>query len=338
MNTLTERQYSARAEAEVRNAYKWILGREADQSGLIGYATALDRAEISLAQLRERLLASDEYRSNNGIPAAIAAGNGDVSIGRHLSAQINPVEIACSLDQLQSMFDRIAGNWRSFGETEPHWSVLTNPVFFKETLSQHIAGFFEHGRSDVEQMLNYLRRAGLPAEGFDRVLDFGCGVGRLTAALARYAKAVVGVDVSQGHLREAAHSMAEFGIGNASFELIGSVSDIDAIGDFDLIVSRIVLQHNPPPVMAAIYRKLLKALRPGGAAVIQMPTFIAGQAFSVAAYLASANEPMEMNALPQHEIFRIIAEEGCVPIEVRECSHLGDVDGLSHTFAVTRRA
>jgi SAM-dependent methyltransferase len=216
--------------------------------------------------------------------------------------------------------------------------VLTNPLFFKDTLPQHIPAFFEHGRSDVEQTLNYLRRAGLRAEGFDRVLDYGCGVGRLTAALARYTKAVVGVDVSQGHLREAAKSMAEFGIGNASFELIGSVPDIDAIGDFDLIVSRIVLQHNPPPVMAAIYRKLLNALRPGGIAVIQMPTFIAGQSFSVATYLASANEPMEMNALPQHEAFRIIAETGCVPIEVRECSHLGEVDGLSHTFAVIRPA
>jgi hypothetical protein len=69
-----------------------------------------------------------------------------------------------------------------------------------------------------------------------------------------------------------------------------------------------------------------------------MPTFIAGQSFSVATYLASANEPMEMNALPQHEAFRIIAETGCVPIEVRECSHLGEVDGLSHTFAVIRPA
>jgi SAM-dependent methyltransferase len=338
MSASTTRGYTAKAEEDVRAAYRWILGREADASGLENYASMIDRGELGMAQLRDILLTSDEARAKIGHGAAPASAIDGAPIGRHLDAQSNPIEIGCTPDQLQAMFDRIAGNWRHFGETEPHWSVLTNPVFFKETLPHHIAGFFEHGRGDVEQALNYLRRAGLRAEGFDRALDFGCGVGRLTVALAVYAKQVVGVDVSQGHLNEAVKSAAEFGVRNAAFRAIGSVADLDDIGGFDLIISRIVLQHNPPPVMAAIYRKLLHALRPGGVAVIQMPTFIAGQPFSVSGYLDSANEPMEMNALPQHEIFSIVAEEGCRPVEVREDAHLGEIDGLSHTFAVIRPA
>ncbi len=213
---------------------------------------------------------------------------------------------------------------------------MTNPIFFKDTLPHHIDAFFAHGRSDVEQALNYLRRAGLPATDFDRVMDFGCGVGRLTVALSPYARSIVGVDVSEGHLREATKAAEGFQIQNATFTSIASVADIDHLGNFDLVVSRLVLQHNPPPIMAAIYRKLLSSLRRGGVAVVQMPTFIAGQRFVVAEYLDGENVQMEMNALPQNEIFKIIADEGCRPIEVRECTHLGVFDGLSHTFAVLR--
>ncbi|MDG2514462.1 class I SAM-dependent methyltransferase [Sphingobium yanoikuyae] len=234
------------------------------------------------------------------------------------------------------MFDGIAENWKKFGETEPHWSVLTNPVFFKDSLQEHLDAFFAHGQIDVDNALSYLSRAGLPATGFDRVMDFGCGVGRLTVALAPHARRIVGVDISPSHLREAAKTMESKSITNAEFAQIRSVDDIDDLGTFDLIFSRIVLQHNPPPIMAAIYERLLSALRPGGVAIVQIPTFLKGWRFSVAEYLAGTAPAMEMNALPQHEIFRIIEQQDCVTLEVRECTDLREIQGVSHTFVVQK--
>lgn len=269
-------------------------------------------------------------------PEPVRPGN-IVPIGRHLDAVEQQVEVASSPGQLQVMFDRVAANWRRFGETEPHWSVLTNPIYLRENYAAHVEPFFEHGRHNVRQFLAFASRAGLPSSGFARALDFGCGVGRLTVALAPHADAVVGVDVSQGHLAEAGKSAADHGVANAEFRRIHAIDGIDALGEFDLIVSHIVLQHNPPPVMAAIYGKLLARLRPGGIAIVQMPTFIRHYSFSVAGYLQGEDIPMEMNALPQHEIFRIIAEQGCRALEVREDDHLGEgLDGLSHVFAVVR--
>ncbi|MBU3077617.1 class I SAM-dependent methyltransferase [Sphingomonas quercus] len=317
------------SEEIIRDVYRGLLGREPENEDVVRMHAASGR---TLAETLASALQSEEFRSRFRAPGDPAR------IGRHLEARENRVEVDCTPDQEQAMFERIARHWQSFGETEPYWSVLTNPLFFKDTLPEHIDGFFEHGRSDVERSLNYLRRADLACEHVERALDFGCGVGRLTVALARYANTVVGVDISPGHLREAEKSAARFGIDNAQFRLISNVADLDTIGNFDLIVSRIVLQHNPPPVMAALYRKLLGCLRPRGMAVVQMPTYIAGQSFAVAPYLSGPEEPMEMNALPQHEIFSIIEASGCRVIEVRECSHLGDVDGISHTFAVQRRA
>ena len=260
-----------------------------------------------------------------------------VPIGRHLDVREQQIEVECSAEQLQAMFDRVAANWKRFGDTEPHWSVLTNPLFLRDSFPAHVEPFFEHGRYDVDRLLAFAGRAGIEPSGFARALDFGCGVGRLTVALAPYAQSVVGVDVSEGHLVEAGKSVEARGVDNAAFVLLDAIDDIETLGTFDLIVSRIVLQHNPPPVMAAIYARLLARLRPRGIAIVQMPTFIRHWRFSVADYLRGENVPMEMNALPQHEIFKIIAEQGCRALEVREDDDLGDgLDGLSHVFAVAR--
>lgn len=311
----------------VVNAYRFILGRDPENQEAI----EVNKTARNWQDLRMACFKSDEFQ--NHVAPELALGS---PIGQYMDERHVDVEVDCKPEQLQTMFDGIAKNWKKFGETEPHWSVLTHPAFFKDTLQQHLAGFFAHGKLDVDRTLAHLSRAGLPDTNFDRVMDFGCGVGRLTVALAAHAKSVVGVDISPSHLAEAQKTVESMSVTNAQFEQIRTVDDIDGLGTFDLIVSRIVLQHNPPPIMAAIYRKLLGALRPGGVAIVQMPTFIKGQRFNVAEYLASSAPAMEMNALPQHEIFRIIHEEGCITIEVRECIDLRPLAGLSHTYVVQR--
>jgi SAM-dependent methyltransferase len=157
----------------------------------------------------------------------------------------------------------------------------------------------------------------------------------LTLALAPHADKVVGVDISPPHLRLARERAAATGVGNVQFESIASVNDLDRYEGFDFVICRIVLQHNPPPVMAALYAKLLSALAPGGIAIVQIPTFIHGQSFAAADYLVSEQPQMEMNSLPQQVIFRIIEEAACRTIEVREDVAAGD-GALSHVFFVQK--
>lgn len=311
----------------VVSAYRLILGREPENEQVV----KANSQAPNWQELRRAFLMSEEFRRHSGEGVVVGS-----PIGQFMNVRKNEVEVACTPEQLQQMFDGIAANWKMFGETEPHWSVLTNPVFYKESLPEHLDDFFAHGKMDVEHALNFLSRADLPATNFERVMDFGCGVGRLTVALAPHARTVVGVDISPSHLREAEKTVAAKSVTNCEFKQIHTVEGIKDLGTYDLIISRIVLQHNPPPIIAAIYRQLLNALRPGGAAIIQIPTYMRGQKFKVADYLASKAPDMEMNALPQHEIFRIIHETGCLPIEVRETDDIGPLGGLSHTFAVRR--
>ena len=111
------------------------------------------------------------------------------------------------------MMDRIAHEWRKFGETEPHWSVLTSEQFVAANIAENIDRFYASGHADLPRFFNPLARAGLPAERFGKVLDFGCGVGRLSLALATRADQVLGVDVSPPHIRAGAGAR---GAGQAS--------------------------------------------------------------------------------------------------------------------------
>jgi len=126
-------------------------------------------------------------------------------------------------------------------------------------------------------------------------------------------------------------------VGNATFEQISAIGDLDRWkGAFDFVLSRIVLQHNPPPIMAALLEKLLDALADGGTAVIQLPTYIHGQEFIVSDYLANPQPQMEMNALPQSAVFDIVARTGCRVREVREDECLGSIPGISQIFVIRR--
>lgn len=314
------------ARDDVISAYRYVFNREPENPAAIDRLLDVE----DWRHLRSIFVQSNEFRSQ------LIRLTGRAQVGRFL--QVTDSEIEVDADKLseQAMFDRIACNWRRFGETEPHFSVLTNPLFKPDAIEQHMREFLDSGHFDVERLLNFPRRAGIAPEQYGRTLDFGCGVGRLTTALSPHAKQVVGVDISAGHLREGNKIVLRTGVDNVELRLIAAIDDIDDLGYFDLVISRIVLQHNPPPIMAAIYRKLLRRLAPGGCAVIQIPTYIAGYRFSVEEYLQSENVQMEMNALPQQVIFKIIAQEGCRPLEVREDDHLGEFDGLSHVFAVIR--
>ena len=310
---------------DVRGAYRLLLGREPENEAVIdGFMHIPD-----IRALRERFIASREY--------LLGSSPTEHRIGDHYADPAQITEVEASPAERQAMFDRIGKAWAAYGETEPHWSVLTNDAFRQHNLAANIDVFYESGHADVGALLAFAARAGASPGPAAHALDFGCGVGRLTLAVAERVANVVGVDISMGHLRLARERASENGVDNVSFEQIRAVDDLARWqGTIDLVLSRIVLQHNPPPIMAALLEGLLRALAPGGVAVLQLPTFIPGQDFTIRDYLLNTQPQMEMNALPQRHVFEIIERTGCRALEVREDNSIGAYPGVSQTFAIRR--
>lgn len=154
-------------------------------------------------------------------------------------------------------------DWEEIGRSDPYYGVLTDPRFKTINLTDEArADFFRSGEMDVRQASETLKRR-YPDFAPASSLDFGCGVGRLTRALAAMTGDAFGVDVSEAMLAEARRSApagAVFG---------SELPD----RTFDWIVSIIVFQHIPPARGYPLLKALMDRLAPGGFITLQFALY-----------------------------------------------------------------
>jgi len=308
---------------EVAWGYRAILGREPENEQVFSHHMKTK----DFLEFRNILLTSHEFNLNSPF----------LGIGRHRVVDNVEIETTCSAAELEQMSENIAREWRKFGETEPHWSVLTGDEFKPESIDKNLDLFYSRGEEDISYIISALKRNRIWNGDKTNTLDFGCGVGRLSLALAPHVGHVTGIDISAAHLVHARERADKTGVHNVTFASIDTIEGIDALDQFDLIISLIVLQHNPPPVIVVLIGKLLSRLTSGGVAAIQIPTYIVGQRFSVEEYLSKQQPSMEMNAVPQRVIYEAIDRANAKIVEVREDGYMGSDIGLSHTFVIQRR-
>ncbi|GAB3899041.1 hypothetical protein GCM10029964_084400 [Kibdelosporangium lantanae] len=165
-------------------------------------------------------------------------------------------------------FEEVRRDWTTLGATDPLWAVHVAPD--KRGGQWDVDEFLELGRRDVAVARQWLGRLGLPTE-WRRVLDFGCGAGRLSQALAEHAGEVVGVDVAEPMLATA-RTLDRSG-GKCSF-VHNDVPDLGRFpaDEFDLVYSELVLQHLPLDAIEGYLAEFMRVLHSGGVAVLQCTT------------------------------------------------------------------
>ncbi len=252
------------------------------------------------------------------------------------------IEEVDAAQDLSRILDHIQRTWQHLGETEPHWSVITSERFHQSRIQETKDEFYNSGRQHVELLFQTMERNNIDHTAFRSCLEYGCGLGRVTRWLAERFENVYGYDISRAHLQGAENHLANCGLRNVTLRHIRNVEDIFQLQEADLIYSLIVLQHNPPPVIRMIVREFLRALKPGGVAFFQVPTYRIGYSFTREGYLnneAADHKMMEMHVLPQRVIFEIAAQEGGQVIEVLENGFTGSrFKEVSNSFLIQKRA
>jgi SAM-dependent methyltransferase len=307
----------------VIQGYRLMLGREPESRAAIQGAMSYG----TVAAFREALLTCDEFRDMAEVP--LGAGP------RPLALTLPPIEVEWdgATAGVEALLAHVRRVWTRLGNEKPHWSVLSSAQFTPERIAAHESEFFASGGVDAAELVATIKRNGIAMERLTRVFEFGCGVGRVTPHLAKAFPKVVACDVSSSHLALGQRMVAQSGIRNVDFELVDS-DEFGMFGPFDVWFSRIVLQHNPPPIMALILRRALGLLAPGGVAMFQVPTYAMGYRFRTKEYVAAlpGRGDIEMHVLPQPAVLRIAAEAGCRALEVREDTSAGITGWLSNTF------
>jgi SAM-dependent methyltransferase len=155
-----------------------------------------------------------------------------------------------------------------FIEREPYFFILADSRYLSANRTAEAEReFFRSGEKDVAEIYDIARQRVMVAFMPRRVLEYGCGIGRLALALARRAERVTAVDVSPAML--AAARAAAQGVSNIEFLL----PDVyRARPDrFDLITCYLVLQRLPREQGLSQLRELLGRLDDGGVLVAQVP-------------------------------------------------------------------
>jgi 2-polyprenyl-3-methyl-5-hydroxy-6-metoxy-1,4-benzoquinol methylase len=189
----------------------------------------------------------------------------------------------------------------------------------------------------VHRVLATVRRFIDPGFAPERVLDFGCGVGRLLPPFAAIAEEVVGLDVSTSMLLEAQRNCDERHLMNV--RLIGSDDDFTSLtGTFNLIHSFIVFQHIPVQRGRAIFLKLLRHIRPGGIGALHLtyskahfattfgvaPRLVPSLTNKARAVPANADPEIQMNPYNFNEILFLMQQEGVQRTHIEFTDHGGE--------------
>ena len=85
-------------------------------------------------------------------------------------------------------------DWEEFAELDSKWAILSAPD--KKYNKWDEEEFFKTGKKEVKYVMDIIKSSNNKIN-FDMALDFGCGIGRVTQALARHFENVYGVDVSE---------------------------------------------------------------------------------------------------------------------------------------------
>ena len=190
-------------------------------------------------------------------------------------------------------------DWEQLGRNDSYFGVLADPRFRSDVIDDAArAEFFASGEAEIDHQLAIQRSRFGPFEP-GSALDFGCGVGRLTRALANRTGRAVGVDVSPSMLAEArkgAHATATFR------------PDLPE-GRFDWIVSIIVFQHIPPERGYGLLRNLLARAAPGAGLTLQLTVYrdlhhrhIAGGRLALGERIETLDTSAALAALPPGEM------------------------------------
>ncbi|MCX6554440.1 MAG: class I SAM-dependent methyltransferase [Candidatus Aminicenantes bacterium] len=177
--------------------------------------------------------------------------------------------------------------WEQYAQSDPLWAILSDPAM--KNRQWDLQHFFRTGRHEMSLLFFHLNHLHIQTEK-EKALDFGCGIGRVTQALAAHFKSIVGVDISETMIR-LADKLNRFP-GKVSY-VHNQVDDLKVFPDneFDFLYSNIVLQHLQPELTLHYLQELLRILRPGGILVFQLPSHLRPQnAMAKAAFAPMAND------------------------------------------------
>lgn len=200
-------------------------------------------------------------------------------------------------------------HWNEFGKIDPLWAILTWPDR-KENKWQR-EEFFKTGAIEVDIVMQYVESLGITYSR-GKALDFGCGVGRLTQALACYFDEVYGVDIAPSMI-ELARQYNQHD--NKCRYYLNETDNLKLFDDnsFDFIFTIFTLQHMEPKYIKNYIKEFLRCLTPYGILIFQLPVPLNQNSARQVRRLRNFIKPIipKLTLDLYHELYRLMKTRHC---------------------------
>jgi len=238
-------------------------------------------------------------------------------------------------------------DWEDLALLDPLWAISSTKD--KKYNKWNIESFFLIGEKLNHELMKEIKQIGYPVQ-FKSALDFGCGVGRVSRFLTKSFEECYGVDISETMIKLAKQYNQE--ISTCKF-VLNSEKNLSMFSNnyFDLIYSRIVLQHIPErKIIKSYIQEFIRILKKNGLLYFQLPnrlsllgrirlmptiyTLLKGMKINKnLLYNKLKLNPMIMNYMPEKEVLKILEDEGAKILKI-QTEMMGYVE--SKTYLVTK--
>ena len=201
--------------------------------------------------------------------------------------------------------DSLKKTWVFFGNYEPYWSVMSSEEYQNKNIESNFKKFYDSSQSLITLMKDFLKSNNIEFK-FKKIVDFGCGVGRITNLLSEFGENIYGIDISESHLK-----IARDNIKKDNIQFIGYDDNNNfpiELYNSNLVISFIVLQHNRPAEMKYFIEKILNILDKDGIALLHIPYIIDNYDKSI---LDSEMTNIEVHYLEYETVLEIIENNNC---------------------------
>lgn len=214
--------------------------------------------------------------------------------------------------------------WEKLGKDDPLWAILSWDE--KRGNKWDIDEFIETGKSQVDEVVTEIEKLGIDPST-KSVLDFGCGVGRVTQNFAKRFKKATGVDISSPMIENARKINK---ISNCDF-VLNQREDLSRFenASVDVIFSVMVLQHNRPHIARRYIEEFTRIVKQDGIIYFQLPSSlkntVKGQLIRFTPSLVKKSlrmvkhktlSPFEMHCIHHDEVKRIVTANNCEIVEL----------------------